>query len=242
MSKKTWLLQMLGAVAQEQAAFLAACTKADLAEIGTLHDWSRTSPKAIVSHNTMWNQKLLHNCRAALQGLEPSPFADGARFNDQNYLEQVGRSLELVLEDAKQTCDDFVQLVQATSEAQLTTTSLFAGQTRPLWRMLPGVILVHPILHYLIFEVSHGQTERAAATSQRLFVMTQDMGGEDTQGLAHYNLACCQAKMGQFEKAINSLLQAVSFMPHLLKPAKQDPHLSRLHGLPAFEALYLDNP
>jgi hypothetical protein len=237
MSAKTWLLQMLEAVIQEQYAFLAACTKADLAEIGTLHDWSRTSPKAIVSHNTMWNKKLLGNCRAALQGLKPAPFSDGTRLNDQNFLEQVGQSLEHVLKDSIQTIDSFVQLIQTTSEVQFTTTELFGGQTRPLWRMLPGTILVHPILHFVIFEASKGHFECASVTSQRLFDLTKNMGGEDTRGVAHYNLACCHAKIGWVDKAIQHLSQAIGMLPPLLESAKQDPHLSSLHGSPQFAAL-----
>jgi hypothetical protein len=237
MSVKTWLLQMLAAVAQEQAAFLAARSEAELATVGTLRDWSRTSPKAIVSHNDMWNKKLLRNCHAALVGLEPTPFSDGARLNDQNHLEQEGLSLDDVFSAAKQTQDAFVKLVEETPEVQFTKTNLYPGQTRPLWRSLPGTILIHPILHYVIFEASNGHFDRASATSQRLFDLTQNMGGEDTRGVAHYNLACCSAKIGRHEAAVQHLSHAIVLLPHLLESAKQDPHLSTLHGLPAFEAL-----
>jgi hypothetical protein len=64
------------------------------------------------------------------------------------------------------------------------------------------------------------------------------MGGEDTRGVALYNLACCSAKIGRLEEAIQNLSLATSLMPHLLESAKQDPHLSKLHGLPEFVVLY----
>jgi hypothetical protein len=240
MEQTRWLEKMLHAVDAEQAAFVAARSEAELANLGELETWSSTSPKAIISHCDMWNKKLLENCRAALRGQTPTPFSDGARNNDLEYTKQRAAPLADVLADAQQTLSSFLELVQQTDAALWVDTHLFAGQTRPLWRTLPGVLLVHPVLHYVIFDAANGATDRAAATSQRLFDLTQNMGGTDTRGVAFYNLACCSAKLGQLETAIRHLAQAASFQPHLLESARHDPHLSKLHGLPAFETLYTE--
>jgi tetratricopeptide (TPR) repeat protein len=237
MELKIWLLQMLESVAAEQQTFLESRTQAELASLGTLHNWSSTSPKAIISHCDMWNKKLLENCRLALQGLEPIPFSDGQRTNDLEYTEHRQHSLADVRLEAKATLDGFVQLVQATETQQLEATDLYAGQTRPLWRTLPGVILIHPVLHYVIFEATNGNSSRATETSQRLFDLSKNMGGQDTRGMAFYNLACCNAKIGQFAAAIENLSEAIELLPHLLESARKDPHLSKLHGLSAFKEL-----
>jgi hypothetical protein len=233
-----WLEKMLQAVGAEQDAFVAAQSSAELANLGELETWSRTSPKAIVSHCDMWNKKLLENCCAALAGLEPTPFSDGQRNNDLEYTQRRDTPLADVLEASHNTLSSFLELVQQTDAALWVSTDLFVGQTRPLWRTLPGVMLIHPVLHYVMFDAANGATERATATSLRLFDLTQNMGGTDTRGVAFYNLAACEAKLGRLETAIQHLAQAGELQPHLLESARQDPHLSKLHGLPAFEALH----
>jgi hypothetical protein len=238
MEQTRWLEKMLQAVGAEQDAFVSARSSAELIQRGQLDNWSRTSPKAIISHCDMWSKKLLENCRAALAGLEPTPFSDGQRNNDLEYTKYRDTPLSDVLLEAQNTISSFLELVRQTDASLWTATNLYAGQKRPLWCTLPGVMLIHPVLHYVMFDAANGATERAAATSQRLFDLTKNMGGEDTRGVAFYNLACCTAKLGQLEEAMQHLSQASRLQPHLLESAHQDPHLSNLHNLPAFAALH----
>jgi tetratricopeptide (TPR) repeat protein len=64
---------------------------------------------------------------------------------------------------------------------------------------------------------------------------------EDWQGLLQYNLTCHYALIGETERAIERLGEALKLNPELTEWSKEDPDLASIREEPACLALYAES-
>jgi tetratricopeptide (TPR) repeat protein len=110
---------------------------------------------------------------------------------------------------------------------------------RPLWRMLVGTAVEHPLLHLGYYHIGKGNLAEAARIQETLASRLLELDDSPGwRGAQVYNLACIQALSGEKEKALANLAEALHLSPELIEWSKTDPDLAGLRGDPAFEVIY----
>jgi tetratricopeptide (TPR) repeat protein len=133
-----------------------------------------------------------------------------------------------------------VERLNALSEADLTSAEYFPWQEgRPLWRLIVGNSYAHPISHLAQYYVEHGRVAYAnQIQTEAADLLAQLDDSPSWRGIVRYNLACHYAVVGEGEKAISGLSQALRLNPELTEWSKQDPDLASIRREPAYQALY----
>ena len=112
-------------------------------------------------------------------------------------------------------------------------------QGRPLWREIVGNLYTHPILHLSDWHLKKGDKTRAAEMYQEMTaeLITLDEGPA-WQGTIRYNNACSFSLLGDKEKAIRELREALKLNPDLTEWSKQDPDFEPIRGEAGYLTLY----
>jgi len=120
------------------------------------------------------------------------------------------------------------------------TDALPWQEDRPLWRLIVNGGYVHPVaMHLNPILIEHGHKEHATAVQEkgtRLLRALDD--SPDWLGVLRYNTACHHALIGESEKAIAELREALAMNPGLTEWSKEDSDLASLRGMPEYEAIY----
>ena len=100
---------------------------------------------------------------------------------------------------------------------------------RQLWLQIVVRGFWHPTGHIGDYYTQHGRAERALALHTHALATVQYLSAPAMAiGMAHYNLACTQAVIGQTNDAIRSLGLAVASNPDLREHASTEPDLDGL--------------
>jgi hypothetical protein len=129
--------------------------------------------------------------------------------------------------------------VEEYSEEELNSTDRWPWlDGAPLWREVLGNAYTHPLIHYASFLTRHGQSALATHLQEAGFARLMALDESPVWcGANLYNLACHYALIGDKDKALALLTQALALQPQLAEWSKQDTDLALLHKDPAFRAL-----
>jgi len=114
----------------------------------------------------------------------------------------------------------------AVAEEAGTTLLVISGRPGEAWRMSPGEALTE------FFPLHEAKDFEGAAAVAR--DVLEDYPGN---GLALYNLACCESLLGRSDDAIEHLEAAIEAAPSLADNAKKDEDFAPIHDDPRFQAL-----
>lgn len=241
MAKKDSLIEALNYSRQEVRNFVAALNEEQRAAAGAVDRWSA---KDVIAHLTEWVARLVRDLELAAQPGMPHeipPNYDAIdETNAEIYAQHQGQSLDEILADMERSFAAVRAYVQAATEQELEDSHRIPWREgRPLWRMLAGTAMEHPILHLSYYQIGTGNILEAARlqeTSISYLMELDDSPG--WRGAQIYNLACIQALSGQKEKALANLTEAFHLAPDLIEWSKQDTDLVGLRQDPAFQALH----
>ena len=242
MANKEKLLDALSYGRAEARSFVAALNEAQLAVIGAVDHWSA---KDIVGHFSEWVARLVSDLELAGQAQDaphevPPNYDQIDDANTEIYKQYEALTWEEVVAKMERSFAAIIAHAQAASPDELDDTHRIPWREgRPLWRMLVGTAVEHPILHLGYYHVENGNITEAARLQETSVALLLELDDSPAwRGAQVYNLACIQALSGQADKALANLGEALHLNPDLLEWSKQDPDLAGLHDHPAYQVLY----
>ena len=211
---------------QAEQQFVAGLTESEREAVGTLEKWTARDHA--------------ENLLAVLQGQEPITTEDFDHANADIYHQYRDQSWESVKALAKDSCNRMNEALMALGDEGLLRLDLLPWQEgRPIWRELVGNAYTHPIIHLSEWQIRKGDKARAAGLYQEMTGLLADLDDSpDWLGTIRYNLACSYSLLGEAQKAIATLSEALKLNPALLEWSKQDPDFEPIRAVSGYKALY----
>lgn len=226
----------------EARSFVAGLSEAQRAAAGAVDHWSA---KEVVGHLTEWVRRLVSDLQLSAQSPHaphevPSSYDSIDETNAEIFQQYAALTWEEVLARMERAFADLLAFAQVATPEELDDPRRIPWREgRPLWRMLVGTAVEHPILHLAYYQIENGNLAEAARLQEacvaRLLALDDSPAWRGTQV---YNLACIQALSGQEEKALAHLSEALRLTPDLLEWSKQDPDLAGLRDHPDYQVIY----
>jgi tetratricopeptide (TPR) repeat protein len=242
MVNKDKLVLVLAYGQAEVRGFITSLSDDQRTAVGSFEHWSA---KDVIGHLTEWVARLVNDLNLASQ-LPDAPHQVPASYdhidetNAEIYRQYQALSWEDVNSKLGQSFSQLNNHVQAATLDELADTRRIPWREgRPLWRMLVGTAVEHPILHLSYYHIAEGNLAEAIRLQETCVARLLELDDSPAwRGLHIYNLACVQALSGQVEKALANLGEALQLAPDLNEWSKQDPDLVGLKDHPAYQALY----
>jgi tetratricopeptide (TPR) repeat protein len=227
---------------RELRSFVAALGDEQRTAIGAVDRWSA---KDVVAHITEWIARRVSELEHATRSADRPPGAlpdddDLDETNAEIYTKYQGVSWEQILVQMEQSFDAIIAFARAATPFELDDTRFIPWLAeRPLWRILVGNAVEHPILHLGYYHITNGNSTGAVRLQEACVTHLLELNASPAwRGAQVYNLACIEALSGRKEKALANLAEAFRLVPDLVEWSKQDPDLTGLRQDPAFQALY----
>jgi hypothetical protein len=231
---KAHILDLTQEASDEVQAFVADLSDEERSAPGTLENWSA---KDVVAHVTEWIVRLAAELNGAPSDLEPNE-ANIDQINAEIYRINQHRSWQDALERLAAGESEIRRQIQAMSEDDLFNRERLPWQrNRPVWRIIVGTLYTHTLLHLSYGFIERG--DRAKALSLHEGMVERLLPLDDSpawRGTNLYNLACNYALVGEKEKALANLGEALRLAPDLIAWSRQDADLVSLHNDPAYLA------
>jgi hypothetical protein len=231
------LFDLIERAYQEKLAFIDMLTPDQRAMVGTSDQWS---PKDVLAHTLVWEERFVDNHQAALQGVPVPSYGDTDPANDEVF--QAHRDMSW--EDVRRKVDDVHRKLTAWLQVQtgddLTDPARFSwANNRALWSRIAGNSVIHPLLHLAELYAKYGQVDHATEMQESLVPPLLALSDSPRwRSATLYNLACYYALAGMKDKAIAKLGEAFQIDSSLVEWSKEDPDLNSLRDDPACQALY----
>ena len=239
MDLKPTLTRLFDQVAHAEQEYIDSLTPAERQANGTLQAWA---PKETLAHMAVWQERIARNLTAGLHGGELVHYENYLEVNDQDCLNNSQLSFDECLTKAIADRAMVRQLFDSLSESELLRVDVIPWQEgRPVWKVLVGNIVDHPVSHLCMLYNARGDHEKALRlqeqTSHALATLDPD---PVWQGTVRYNLACVYALSGLKDQAIQAVKESFPLNPYLVEWSKKDSDLDSIRQEPAFLALYPD--
>lgn len=241
MANKGKLIEVLDYGLGEVRNFVSSLSAEQRMEIGAVDRWSA---KDALAHFTEWVTRLVSDLELAAQPEAPHQVPTNYdNIDDANaeiYAQHHGRAWEEILAQMESSFSAVRDCALSASDQELEDRQRIPWREgRPLWRMLVGSAVEHPLLHLGYYHIGKGNLAEAARLQETLASHLLELDDSPAwRGAQVYNLACIRALSGQKDIALANLAEALQLAPELMEWSKQDPDLAGLRGNPAFEAIY----
>jgi tetratricopeptide (TPR) repeat protein len=221
---------------QAEREFIAALTGEERDAEGNLERWTA---KDSIAHNSYWRKHHAEDVLAVLAGDSPIEVEDD-QINAEVYSQYKDQSWEAVESLVETGLERMGEALAALSEDDLQRSDFYPWEGgRPLWREIVGNIYTHPILHLSDWHIKRGNPTRAAEMYQEMTGQLTNLDGSaEWQGTIRYNNACSFSLLGDKEKAISELREALKLNPDLTEWSKQDPDFEPIRGEAGYKAIY----
>lgn len=221
---------------QAEMEFIATLSNEERNADGTFEHWTA---KDTIAHNSYWRKQHAEDILAVLAGKSPIQ-TDDDQTNAGVYSQYKDQSWDEIDTLAKASLERMGEALAALSESDLQRNDFYPWeQVRSLWSEVVGNIYTHPILHLSDWHIKRGNATRAAEMYQE---MTGQLASLDQspewQGTIRYNNACSFSLLGDKEKAIRELREALKLRPDLTEWSKQDPDFEPIRGEAGYKAIY----
>jgi tetratricopeptide (TPR) repeat protein len=237
MSIKEKLLDLLRRSYEEEQAFVHNLSDSERSFEGTPERWSA---KDLVAHLYSWKARTVQRLEATARGKAPPSFSDWDAENATIYAAYHDKPWDDILRESTEVYNDLVAHVQAFSEDELVDPQRFPSLNgQPLWKIITGNGYSHPLAHIAEFYARRGQqgyATRLQETGTEALAALDD--SDNWHGTAVYNLACYYAIVGQKDKAITHLGQALRLNPDLVEWSQKDPDFASIREEAGYRALY----
>ena len=233
---KKELSELLEKGHQAEKEFIATLSDEERNAVGTFERWTA---KDIIAHNSYWRKSHAEDILDVLAGKSPVQ-TDDDEVNEGVYSQYKDHSWEEVNALVVKSLEVMGEALNALSEDDLQRSDFYPWeQGRPLWREVVGNLYTHVILHLSDWHLKRGNLTRTAE-------MYQEMTGQLTsldespewQGTIRYNNACSFSLLGDKEKAIDELREALKLNPGLTEWSKEDPDFEPIRDEAGYKAIY----
>ncbi len=223
---RTAIIGLLGYAAVEAELLLAGLPQ-PAAEPGSPTCWAALP---LVAHNTEFKRQQVVRLDAIRRGETPPAFAEIDHRSDEVYLRYCQLPADEVVRAGREVTAALIDGLGATSDDDLLDPSRNPWlDGRQLWLQIIVRGFWHPMGHIGDYYIGHAQPGRAVALQSQVVAMASYLDAPDPAcGMAHYNLACAQARADLLDAAIDSLRRADDLNPGLLAKASNDADFSVL--------------
>jgi tetratricopeptide (TPR) repeat protein len=235
--KRDILKELLEKSYQAEKQFIASLSEEERNAEGSFETWAA---KDILAHIAHWKKHYAGNILSALEGKSPVQIEDGDQANKQvycQYRDQPWAAIEALMVES---CEWMKEALSMLGDEGLERVDLLPQQNElPLWRVVVGNVYTHPIIHLSDWEIKKGSPARAAEMYQEMTGLLSSLDDSpDWQGTIRYNNACSFSLLGEKEKAIRLLSEALEMNPALKEWSQQDPDFEPIRGEAGYKALY----
>lgn len=229
------IIGLLGCTAVEEELLLAAGPAA-IAEQGGPACWAAVP---LVAHNTEFKRQQVVRLQAIREGETPPEFTEIDHRSDDVYRGYSLQSASQVLQASRQVTAALIDGLSAICDDDLLDPSRNPWlRGRQLWLQIIVRGFWHPTGHIGEYYICHGQPARAAAAQAQAVAMASYLDAPGpARGMAHYNLACAQARSQLPGDAIDQLRLAVELNPDLVANISRDDDLAVLRDSGQLDAL-----
>jgi len=223
---RTALIGLIGFASLEEELLLAVVARSD-PDPGSPGRWAA---RPLIAHNTDFKDQQVQRLEAIRKGEAPPAFAEVDHTAQEVYLRYSKQGADVVAQTSRRTTSALVDGVSATSDEDLLDPSRnpwLAG--RKLWLQIVVRGFWHPTGHLGDYYLAHGQPDRAVALQSQAVAQGLYLGAPDEAlGMAHYNLACAQARAELPDDALSTLGEAVGLNADLRVNVTRDSDLASL--------------
>jgi hypothetical protein len=211
------------AAAQEQELLAARRTP----ESGTAARWAAAP---VVAHNTEFRRQQAQRLNAIMTGTVAPDFAEIDHGSASVYAAYAAVPPDLAARDSWAATGELIGGLAAVSDEDLLDPARHPWlRGRMLWLQVIVRGFWHPSGHLGEYYLCHELPDAAVALARRGVAAADEVGAPPpARGMARYNLACVQARVGDHQEAAAALAEAIALNPDLRANGERDPDLAPL--------------
>lgn len=227
------LVGLIGLAAVEDALLLTADGALDH---GNPERWAALP---LVAHNTEFKRQQVVRLRAIREGKTPQTFADFDHRAGATYERYAKRAKGQVVNEQRRVTNALVDEILQASDDDLTDPARNPWlRGRHLWLQIVVRGFWHPLGHIGEYYLEHEQEDRALALHAHAVATARYLDAPaQALGMAHYSLACIEARLGLLGEAAANVRSAVELNSDLREKAASDPDLATIRTVVTVEAL-----
>lgn len=232
---RTAIAGLLSLAAAEEAVLLEGAASAST-EPGSADCWAAAP---LVAHNTEFKCQQVERLIAIAEGSAPPSFVEIDHRSEEVYARYCEPSPSQVADASRRTTAALLDGLAGLSDDDLLDPSRhpwLGGRQLGLQVVVRG--FWHPMGHIGEYLLRRGDSERALRLHGRAVVAAGLLRApRHAEGMAFYNLGCCQARLGLEGDAVASLAEAVARNEDLAAKLTSDADLDGLRRSGALGAL-----
>ena len=231
------IIELLELSIQAEIEFIDSLSNDELNMESTPEKWSA---KDIIAHNSHWREHHAKNILTVLEGGSSSNVDNIDHANEEVYHQYANHSWVEIKAFAKDSCNVMKAALHNLGDDGLQHINFFPWHNnRPLWRFVVGNVYTHPFIHLSDWHINKGNVECAAEMYQEMTEHLSELDDSpDWQGTIRYNVACSYSLLGNKEKAITTLREALQLNPDLKEWSQQDSDFDPIREEAEYQALY----
>src|SRR3954471_17125454 len=222
-SFKTLLIRLLQDVYAAQQTWQQGLSQEERSTSGTMERWSG---KDLLAHLTFWRRRLILQLEM-VQHEEPPEWPDRNDTNVHTFQQHQKSSLADILQDAEESQQNLLAMIQRFSEESLATQHYRWMHTNDsLGVAIMGAGYALPLEQMAQYYLDRNDLARATHIHETLVDQILHTNVPDSaKGIGLYNLACFYATHNILDKVMGKLQEALYFYPRLKEWALNDPDL-----------------
>ena len=240
MGMKAKIKKLVRLAHDAEQSYIDKLSAEDKAALGEIDNWA---PKDILAHMTAWKEQVVINYQAVVSGEDIPERGEYQEMNVQFFEKHRLCSWDEVLKYREQTLQFLLNSLDTMSEEDLNRTEGIPRQEgRPFWRMIVGTAYIHPLMHLRDPLLERGDFAQAMEMQEQVCSLLSELDNDETWiGAQQYNLACIYSLVGQKDKAIRILREALKMTPELTEWSKEDPDFELIREYPEYKAIYAES-
>jgi hypothetical protein len=211
------------AAAEEQ--MLLAASSPD--EAGEAANWAA---RPLIAHNAEFRRQQAERLAAITGGQAPIEYPEIDHTSSQVYGRYLALPADQVAAEASASASDLIGNLSRISDEDLLDPARNPWlKGRQLWLQIIVRGFWHAAGHLADYYLAHGQPDRAVALASHAVATAAYLDAPaPARGMALYNLACAQSRLGDLDQAATTIEQATGLNSDLRINASRDPDLQAL--------------
>jgi hypothetical protein len=218
------IIGLVAFAAAEEQMLLAASSP------GEPGDATRWAALPLIAHNSEFRRQQAERLAAIKDGQTPVEYPEIDHASAQVYERYHALRADQVAIEASASACDLVSNLSLISDEDLRDPARNPWlKGRQLWLQIIVRGFWHPAGHLVDYYLAHSQPDRAVALASHAAATASYLDAPaPARGMALYNLACAQSRLGDLDQAAAAIESAIGLNSDLRINASRDPDLQAL--------------
>ena len=224
MELRTAIIGLVAFAAAEEQMLLAASSP------GESGDATRWAALPLIAHNAEFRRQQAERLAAIREGQTPVEYPEIDHASAPVYERYQALPADRVAVEARASASDLVSNLSLISDEDLRDPARNPWlKGRQLWLQIIVRGFWHPAGHLVDYYLAHSQPDRAVALASHAVATASYLNAPaPARGMALYNLACAQSRLGDLNEASVTIEAAIGLNTDLRINAARDPDLQAL--------------